>query len=110
MLHELFITHCTKSTSIMNSFTVWMLYRWTCGCTQMLLLFTMDAQQMDMLMHSDFVNYCYCLLWMPQQMDLLLQWTLLITVKCYFYNYCYLLLGIAPSAIVCKYEFIVHEW
>ena len=25
-----------------------------------------------MQMHSDFVNYCYCLLWMLQQMNLLL--------------------------------------
>ena len=35
------------------------------------LLFTIDAQQMDMLMHSDFINYYYYSLWMPQQMDLL---------------------------------------
>ena len=38
-----------------------------------LLLFTMDAQQMDMLIHRDTVeSCCYCSLWMPQQMDLLL--------------------------------------
>ena len=38
-----------------------------------LLLFTMDTQQMDMLMHSDTVeSCCYCSPWMPQQMDLLL--------------------------------------
>ena len=49
-----------------------MLYRWTCGCTWTLLLFTVGAQQTDMLMHSDFVNYYYCSLWMPQQTDLLL--------------------------------------
>ena len=39
-----------------------MLYRQTCGCTWTLLLFTIDVKQMDMLMHSDFVNYfivCY---------------------------------------------------
>ena len=55
---------------------VWMLYRWTCGCTwtllTLLLLFTIDAQKMDMLMHSDTVeSCCYCSLWMPQEMDLL---------------------------------------
>ena len=51
-----------------------------------LLLFTMDAQQMDVLMHTGYVtcycslwmhmdtvnNYCCCLLWMPQQTDMLL--------------------------------------
>ena len=43
------------------------------------LLFTIDAQQMDMLKHSDTVeSCCYCLLWMPEQMDLLFTQTLLI--------------------------------
>ena len=55
--------------------SVWILYIWTCGCTwtllTLLLLITMDAQQLDMLMHSDTVESCfYCSLWMPQQMGL----------------------------------------
>ena len=33
----------------------------------------MDAQQMDLLMQMDTViSHCYCLLWMPQQTDMLL--------------------------------------
>ena len=40
----------------LDGVSVWMLYRWTCGCTQTLLLFTMDAQQIDMLMHRDFAK------------------------------------------------------
>ena len=42
-----------------------------CGCTWTLLLLTMDAQQRDMLMHSDTVESFYCSLWMSQQTDLL---------------------------------------
>ena len=48
-----------KQTDLLRNLdevSVWMLYRWTSGCTWTLLLLTMDAQQMDMLMHSDFVN------------------------------------------------------
>ena len=34
----------------LDEVSVWILYRWTCGCTWTLLLLVMDAQQMDMLM------------------------------------------------------------
>ena len=38
-----------------------------------LLLFTVDVQQMNLLMDMDTGNSCYyCSLWMPQQMDMLL--------------------------------------
>ena len=46
-----------KQTDLLRNLAeelVWILYRWTHGCTWTLLLFIMVAQQMDMLMHSDF--------------------------------------------------------
>ena len=56
---------------------LWMFSRQAHWCTQTLLLlvllFAMDAQQTDLLMHMGTVNSCfYCLLWMPQQTDMLL--------------------------------------
>ena len=41
----------------------------------------MDAQETDMLMHMDTVNYyCYCVLWVPQQMDMLLHMDIVNTI------------------------------
>ena len=52
-----------------------------------LLLSTMDAQQMDMLKQSHSVeSCCYCPLWMPQQTDLLLHIhivNIIVIVICY---------------------------
>ena len=57
--------------------SLWMPSRQTCWCTWTLLLlvllFVMDAMQMDLLMCIDTVDsYCYCVLWMSQQMDMFL--------------------------------------
>ena len=61
----------------LDDMSVWMLYIWTSACTQTLLtpllLFTINDQETDMLMHIDTgESCCYCSLWMPQHIDLLL--------------------------------------
>ena len=61
-------------------------------CVISWVLFTMDAQQKDLLMHMDTLDSCcYCLLWMPQQMNLLLHTDIVNTtviVICYYCYYC----------------------
>ena len=64
---------------------LWMPSKQTCWYTwtvlSLVLLFAVDAQQMDLLVHMDTVDfYCYCSLWMPQQMDMLLHMDIVNTV------------------------------
>ena len=51
----------------------------------------MNAQQIDLLMQMDTVNSCYCLLWLLQQMEVLLHMDIvniivIIVIKCNISN------------------------
>ena len=60
----------------------------------------MDAQQIDMLIHSDFVNYCYCSLWMPQQMDMLLHTDIVNIVVIIIIVINYKIPGVSTSSVM----------
>ena len=65
----------------------------------------MDAQQTDLLMYSDTVKYfCHWLLWMPQQMDLLLHTNIANITDIVI---CYHIVAICVN--FCKYVFIASQ-